>query len=439
MLGLITVRLSCFPYRAALGGTQPTVGFFEIFVYPVSAVIKLWHLLFHNALGIDASTAWVLSLVGLVVTVRALIAPFSFMQIRAGRLAILMRPERKRLADDYAENRSHDALVEYRAKEKELKEKYEFNAAAGCLPIFIQLPVFIGLYRVLLRMARPIEGADAAQHPSIGLLSSDDVSSFLAARVNDIPLPAYRGLGEERLAAMGTTPEAVHSFITPFILVACGFAFFNLLWSSYRNRNSLEYTSAFARGIHKLTYIMMIVAPLMLAIIGFTGPIPIAIAMYWVAGNVFSFLQAAMIYFLIWRKYPYTEEHWENQRLLKETASQKLQEKRKLRSLKRRSLFNADARTQRDEMLALQRQEKAQRAEDRAEAQAIQREYYAKQREERRAQRAKAKGAKSSNQPAEQTEAAPPDREQSAKNHSSDSGDHQQDHRPGKSTAAEPE
>lgn len=186
MLGLITVRLSCFPYRAALGGTQPTVGFFEIFVYPVSAVIKLWHLLFHNALGIDASTAWVLSLVGLVVTVRALIAPFSFMQIRAGRLAILMRPERKRLADDYAENRSHDALVEYRAKEKELKEKYEFNAAAGCLPIFIQLPVFIGLYRVLLRMARPIEGADAAQHPSIGLLSSDACSEEAGDVVREI-------------------------------------------------------------------------------------------------------------------------------------------------------------------------------------------------------------------------------------------------------------
>lgn len=408
------------------------MGFFEIFVYPVSGLLKLWHLLFNSLLGFSESTAWVLSLFGLVITVRALIAPFSWIQIRGGRLGVLMRPRQRELAAAYAENRTPEGLAAYRQAQKDLRKEYGYNSYSGCLPLFIQIPVFLGLYRVLIRIARPTEGADAATHPHIGFLSPEDVSSFLASEVNGVPLPAYRLLGEQRLAAMGTTPEAVQSFIVPFIIAACCFAFVNMLISSIRNLNSLDYTSGVSIGSQRVVYVLMIVAPLLLASAGLSGAIPVAIAMYWVAGNCWTLLQTAVIYYLIWKKYPYTPEHFEIQRTTKAEAKERLKQKRHFKRLRRKALFSSSAREEHRELLAQKKEVKEKRAQERAEARAVEREYAARKRAERQQ-------AKSNNPPAEQKEAAQPDLEQSSENHSNDSTGHQPGHHQGKPSAAEPE
>ena len=63
----------------------------EVFMYPVSGIMKLWHLLFGSFL--DGSAAWILTIVFLVLTVRAIIAPLNWMSVKQGRIAALMRPE----------------------------------------------------------------------------------------------------------------------------------------------------------------------------------------------------------------------------------------------------------------------------------------------------------------------------------------------------------
>lgn len=408
------------------------MGLFEIFAYPVSGLLKLWHLLFNGLLGFSVSTAWVLSLFGLVLTVRALIAPFSWMQIRAGRLGVLMRPHLRKLAQEYAQNRTPEGLAKYRQAQKDLRKEYGYNPAAGCLPLFIQIPVFLGLYRVLIRIARPVEGVDASSHPHIGFLSPEDVSSFLASEVSGVPLPAFRLLGDERLAAMGTTPEAVQAFIAPFVIAACCFAFVSMLISSIRNRNSLDYTSGVSIVSQRIVYIMMIMGPLLLATAGFSGAIPVAIAMYWVAGNCWTLLQSAVIYFLIWKKYPYPPEHFELQRTTKAEAKERIKEKRRHKRLRRKALVSKRAKQEHLALVAKKTEEKEQRARERAEARAVEREYAAQQREARQK-------AKLNSRQAEQKEAAQPDHEPSEENRSSDSDDHQLDHHQGKPSAAEPE
>ena len=48
----------------------------DAFAYPVSGIMKLWHLLLHNALGLEEQTAWFFAIIGLVITVRGLLLPF---------------------------------------------------------------------------------------------------------------------------------------------------------------------------------------------------------------------------------------------------------------------------------------------------------------------------------------------------------------------------
>jgi YidC/Oxa1 family membrane protein insertase len=55
-----------------------------------------------------------------------------------------LQPELKRLTEKYKND------MEGRAKaQRELFRKHNYNPAAGCLPVFLQLPIFIGLYKGL--------------------------------------------------------------------------------------------------------------------------------------------------------------------------------------------------------------------------------------------------------------------------------------------------
>ena len=51
---------------------------YDAFMYPVSAVMKLWHLIFQNVFGLDDSISWLISIPFLIVTVRGLIAPLTW-------------------------------------------------------------------------------------------------------------------------------------------------------------------------------------------------------------------------------------------------------------------------------------------------------------------------------------------------------------------------
>lgn len=55
-----------------------------------------------------------------------------------------LKPELDRLTERYGEDMQKRA-----AAQQELFRKHKYNPAAGCLPLFIQLPIFMGLYRAL--------------------------------------------------------------------------------------------------------------------------------------------------------------------------------------------------------------------------------------------------------------------------------------------------
>lgn len=99
-----------------------------------------------------ASLLHILSAVGnygiaiiiLTVIVRAGMFPLSRKAaVNAQRMQELA-PELKKIADQYKDD------MEGRLKaQRELQQRVGFNPLAGCLPMFLQLPIFIGLYRAL--------------------------------------------------------------------------------------------------------------------------------------------------------------------------------------------------------------------------------------------------------------------------------------------------
>jgi YidC/Oxa1 family membrane protein insertase len=86
-----------------------------------------------------------IAIILLTVLVRGCMFPLSFKQTVNAQKMALIQPEMKKISE------KHKKDVEARNKAiQELYRKHNANPFSGCLVIFIQLPIFLGLYRALM-------------------------------------------------------------------------------------------------------------------------------------------------------------------------------------------------------------------------------------------------------------------------------------------------
>lgn len=280
----------------------------EVFIYPVSGVMKLWHLMLHNVFGVDDQLAWLISLFGLIVTVRSIILPLAWKQFQATRMMVNMRPRLKAVQAEFADRTDADADKEQRAAMNEIYKEHNFSPKAGCFPALIQLPVFIGLYNLLIHMARPVEGIDASLIHPIGFLSSDEVRSFLQTRIWNIPVPAYVSMSAEQFQDLGTNRDEVFWFVLPLVVVASFFTIGNMSYSISRSYLTLDHENRVAVRMNHIIIGMVLIIPLMLISAAMYSPVPSAIVVYWVANNLWTLGQIVVLNFLIDKRYPLTQE-----------------------------------------------------------------------------------------------------------------------------------
>lgn len=401
----------------------------EPFIYPVSGVLKLWHMLLHSVFGIDDSTAWLISLFGLVLTVRLFLVPFFWAQAKTARISTAMRPEQVALKEKYATRTDKESVAEHMRREKELKERYGHKVSAGCVPALIQLPVFLGLYQVLIRIARPTDELTVAADTRVGFLNAEEIKAFLRATVNDVPLPAYIAMPEETLARLGTTSGDVRSFVIPYLLAAVVFTTVNMAVSVWRNQQTLDWESGMARGMHRFIIILAVLVPFLLIWIAFTGPLPVAIVLYWFANNLWTLAQTLIMYPILHRQIPLDESFHELHRRGREKALAAAREARQLKwDVRRRKALGAvqpwripeirrelkaEKAERRERLAAQQAERKALEKERQQSRSALQREATNARVERWREKRA-AKKTRSSNPPAEPTASDEPDRGPSA-------------------------
>lgn len=403
---------------------QPAV--LDPFIYFVSGVLKLWHLLLQDVMGLNDSVAWVVSLAGLVITVRSLIAPFSWMQARSGRTSVSMRPDLAALKEEYASRTDKESVAEFEAKRKEIHKRYNYRPAAGCVPILIQVPVFLGLYRTVLSMSRPPESLEVPPDTTIGFLNAAEINAFISADVAGIPLPASLSMPAEMFDNLGTTREDVFTFILPILILAVIFTMANLGASIYRNVDTLDWDSGMARGTQRFLIIMTVLIPFLLIGLALYGPIPVAIILYWFANNLWTLGQSIIIRLLVEKKYPLAEEYKAHHNERREAVKGTLQEKRAYKwDVRRRKALGAvqpwkipSIHRELSEEVA---QRKSEETEEKARKKAIEKAKRAsriainkEKRESSRARRREKKeNSKSNNPPAEPITSDEPDPEQS--------------------------
>ena len=139
-------------------------GRLTILAEPLFSVLKF----FHNWLG-----NWGLAIVALTVSVKLLFFPLSAASYRSMAKMKLVQPRLQKLREQYGDDRMklNQAMMDLYKQEK-------INPLGGCLPIVIQIPVFIALYWTLLAS---VELRHAPFYGWITDLSSADPYSILPA------------------------------------------------------------------------------------------------------------------------------------------------------------------------------------------------------------------------------------------------------------------
>lgn len=114
-----------------------------IFMYPAIFLRSILNG-FYWLTGLVGFPNYGIAIILLTVIVRTCMIPVSLKQARSAAKMQELAPEIQKIKDKYPDDpmKQHTAV-------QELYKKHDFNMFAGCLPVFIQLPIFIGLYRCL--------------------------------------------------------------------------------------------------------------------------------------------------------------------------------------------------------------------------------------------------------------------------------------------------
>jgi YidC/Oxa1 family membrane protein insertase len=247
--------------------------------YPVSAILWFWHKVFGFIpfLGPAHGVTWALAVVFLVFTLRALLFKPFVSQVRSMRKMQEFAPQIKKLQEKHKGDRQKLA-----AEMQKLQAEHGVNPLGGCLPILVQIPVFIGLFQVL----REFKPGKTENY----VFDQAGVDSFIQADLFGAKLSAYITLAQDQLAALGTTRPAVIAVAVPLMILAS-------IATHWTARHSVERQSAAAAANPQaaiMNKLALWVFPLGVLVGGFF--FPIAILIYWLSNNVWTLGQQWVVY-----------------------------------------------------------------------------------------------------------------------------------------------
>lgn len=236
-IGLLAVVIALMTITAGCGDvnqpiTSQSEGFWDQYlVYPLSQLITYFANLFNANYG--------LAIVITTILIRLALLPLMIKQTKSTKAMQALQPEMTKLKEKYS---SKDQATQQKLQQEmmQLYKTYGVNPLAGCLPIFIQMPILIAFYNAIMRTE------EISQH------------TFL-----------WFDLGQ---------PDPY--YILPIIAAVATFIQQKLSMAGNANQNPQM-------------AVMLWLMPIMILI--FAINFPAALSLYWVVGNIFGIAQMYFI------------------------------------------------------------------------------------------------------------------------------------------------
>ena len=250
-----------------------------LFTLIAQSIVKL-HDLTGPIFGDDSGVSWALAIVLLTVCVRLLMYPLFVKQIKTQRAMTALQPKIKELQ---AKHKGDKETLN--VEMMKLYKEHNANPFAGCLPVLLQMPIFISLYQVLSQLA-PKRRDTGYDYPEKFGIAKDTVESFMSAEVFGAPIGAGFNSNKQLLDFLGVSPGPVKAVAVALIVAMAATTFFTSKQMMGKNPNA-DASQATQQKI--LLYVM----PVMLGVFGFQ--VAIGVLIYWTTTNVFSMAQQSVV------------------------------------------------------------------------------------------------------------------------------------------------
>jgi YidC/Oxa1 family membrane protein insertase len=261
----------------------------------VSWVMLRWHDLF-DAIGLGKDWSWALSVVFLVITARLLLFRLFIKQVHYTRNMQKMQPKIQKLREKYKSDRA-----ELNRQMMKLQQEEGFNPLSGCLPMFLQIPVFLGLYHVLRHLSNSNALCQSGSNSSILSLytfSRTDTCQASTAKIFNAPLAASFHDSGKIITGLGGDPTSTRIVLVILLIISAVATFVTQLMVRASATTTPEGTAATVQRL------MMWVIPLGVLASGLLFNFPLGVLLYWFTSNLWTLAQQGYII----RYHPPTEE-----------------------------------------------------------------------------------------------------------------------------------
>jgi YidC/Oxa1 family membrane protein insertase len=258
------------------------IPFIDTILWPIKWVVELilvaWHWLW-TAIGLDpaAGLTWVLSIVGLVLVVRAALIPIFVRQIKSQRKMLEVAPQLKKIQDKYKGKKDQFSREAMSRETMELYRRTGTNPLASCLPLLLQMPIFFSLFSVLNNAQKGLAG--------VGPLNSDlgkqfgDATLFGVAPLHDTFIGAWNAGG----------PWQVMLIAGLMVVLMTASQFYTQLQIMAKNQSPEAKNSPMFKQQRILLYIL----PLVFVFSGVA--FPLGVMFYWLTSNLWTMGQQFLV------------------------------------------------------------------------------------------------------------------------------------------------
>ncbi|TLF98197.1 membrane protein insertase YidC [Nocardia cyriacigeorgica] len=254
----------------------------DFIYFPVSAALSLWHTA--AAVVGAGSLAWIAAIVLLVMTLRAALFPVFLKQARSQAAIRRLKPQLEVIRKKFPDDRQRQAT-----ETQKLYREHGVSPFAGCLPLLGQAFVFLGLFHVLRSFDRttaathlPFTATPAPMTPEQNAATANyafdaaDVRSFLDADIFGAPLSAT-------MTGQPSPATAVVAIVLTVIAAAA---------THFTARTALSRQES--PGLPFMRTLSLWVFPAGALIGG--ALLPIAVLLYFVTNNAWTFAQQRIVY-----------------------------------------------------------------------------------------------------------------------------------------------
>ena len=346
----------------------------------------------------ELTGSYVVAMLAFALITEIVLLPFGVKQQKNSIKQAKLRPKEMAIRNKYKGRNDQATMQKMNQEIQEFYQKENFNPAAGCLPLLIQMPIILALYRVIVSPLRYVIGFSAKQIEKIvevingvyeqagsaaleaKLFKNNDIEligrirenfdvlskeNWFAEKVSNISdLPDFTVFGRLDLGDKPSSVGLSLILIVPVLVFVSQF-----LYSKLIRKFTYQPPSAQDASMGCSNKVMDITMPLMTTYFAYI--MPGAVGLYWVFKNIISFVRQILMVKLM--PYPkFTDEDYkaaEKEVNSKSKKNEKVQKSgRVVRSL--HHIDDEDFEDTREKALEFKAKLEAQEAEEKAKREA---------------------------------------------------------------------